>query len=159
MLNQRWRQLGETQLRSEWCLFRYEGDPLRDLVTYLDLCGGATPFFVRVPAPAGCGEDAAPIEGLFELRVLRMPRGASSISFSWEHRAGFSLPSIRGSIASRRFGAFVGVSVSGSYRTVEDAASGLFEETIGRGLAQATLREALSALQYLLECQLIEASQ
>ncbi|MGZ3539682.1 MAG: hypothetical protein ACXVAF_00645 [Vulcanimicrobiaceae bacterium] len=134
----------------DWCLIRHKKDPLKDILAYGASRGGSTPFCVQLPAPETLETALMPIEAVFELETRHIGFN-HSIAFRWQHREGFPLPSIGGTITARRFGPLVAVTVLGEYVKSTDAAGTLFDEALGNGLARNILREALRAVCYILK--------
>lgn len=141
--------LGASSLH-DWCLLRRSGNPLKDVLAYVKSRGGSALFCAKVCVPDDAELALPPIDALFELEARRIPGDRNSIAFSWEHREGFPLPSIHGTATARRFGPFVSMSLSGQYTKTADAAGELFDQALGRSLAQKTLTEALGSIRYIL---------
>jgi hypothetical protein len=133
----------------DWCLFRAKNDPLKEILVFAESRSGSASFCIQVPVPDEVQMTLPPIEAVFELEIQRIGN-KHSVEFRWQHREGFPLPSIYGSITARRFGPFVAVTALGEYAKSTDAAGTLFDEALGNGLAKNTLRAVLRTVRFIL---------
>ncbi|HTV91651.1 MAG TPA: hypothetical protein VMG98_02950 [Verrucomicrobiae bacterium] len=114
---------------------------------------------------AGCGRNALPYDE-FALRLRGGTRGSpiearfrfvpeicalGSLTFSWTHDDDSPLPSMSGTIAYRRFGPLLIVSVHAHYSCGLEVPERLFFEAVGRKLADRTFAGLRRALVYLLQ--------
>jgi hypothetical protein len=90
-----------------------------------------------------------PLVQLFgERQFIFRPRGRSfgqALPFDWEP-VGSTLPSLRGSITMHRFGPVVLLVVDARFEVAHDAAGQILRESVGRQMAQTSMRYLSKAL-------------
>ncbi|MGA7572156.1 MAG: hypothetical protein WBG27_06445 [Candidatus Aquilonibacter sp.] len=114
---------------------------------------------------AGCGHGAQPhdhfalhlrgsarsaaIEARF--RFIADGRSARGLAFTWTHDDEAPLPSMSGTISSRRIGPLLILSLQAHYAFGLEVPERLFFEAVGRKLAERTFAGLRRALVYLLQ--------
>lgn len=117
-------------------------DPLQTLAAAHET-PGADRFSLRIQA------RKAPIEALFIFRPSLVHE--RELTFSWIHDGAAPLPSLSGTIAARRFGPLVVLSVRARYACGLDVPERLFFEAVGSRLAKRTFAALRHALVHLLQ--------
>jgi len=137
---------GLAELQSAVWILHGSLDPLQTLAT----CGRTADaqhegFALRL---RGCARSA-PIEARFYF----IPENVSlqGLSFVWKHHDDVPLPSMSGTIAARRIGPLVILSVHAHYSCGLDVPERLFFEAVGCKLAEKTFVALKKALVYLLQ--------
>jgi hypothetical protein len=136
---------GLAELQSAVWILHATLDPLETLAR----CGRGTEtrdqFALRVRGSV----RGAPIEAQF--RFISDGRSASGLAFTWTHDDDAPLPSMSGTIAYRRIGPLLILSVQARYACGLDVPERLFFEAVGRKLAEKTFAGLRRALVYLLQ--------
>ncbi len=136
---------GLAELRSAVWILHGSLDPLETLA----LCG-RTPtdqdeFALRLRG----NTRTAPMEARF--RFVPENLNAHGLTFTWTHDADVPLPSMTGTITTRRIGPLVILSVHAHYACGLDVPERLFFEAVGCKLAEKTFAGLKRALVYLLQ--------
>jgi hypothetical protein len=137
---------GLAELQSAVWIFHGSLDPLETLAT----CGRNANaqhdgFALRLRGGARC----APIEALFRFVPENMT--VAGLSFAWTHDENVPLPCMSGTIASRRIGPLVVLSIQAHYACGLEVPERLFFEAVGCKLAEKTFAGLRRALVYLLQ--------
>ncbi|MGC2130640.1 MAG: hypothetical protein WA629_11150 [Candidatus Aquilonibacter sp.] len=102
-------------------------------------------FSLRLPG----GARSAAIEAQF--RFVADGRGEHGLAFTWTHDDEAPLPSMSGTISSRRIGPLLILSLQAHYACGLYVPERLFFEAVGRKLAERTFAGLRRALVYLLQ--------
>lgn len=133
---------GVAELRTAIWILHGSIDPLQTLAAARGNPASER-FSLRIAA------RGAPIEGIFVFSPGTILE--RTLSFSWSHQDRTPLPSMHGTIAARRFGPFVLLSVRATYACGLDVAERLFYEAVGQRLARRTFAALRRALVHLLQ--------
>jgi hypothetical protein len=144
---------GLTELRTAVWFLHGSIDPIQTLAN-AHAVPGATRFSLKIQA------RRAPIEALFHFRASCV--NERELNFTWTHEGDALLPSMSGTIAVRRFGPLVVLTMRASYACGYDVPERLFFEAVGRKLAHRTFvalrRAVLHLLQHLPSRSIYELS-
>jgi hypothetical protein len=133
---------GLAELRTAVWILHGSIDPLQTLAG-AHLVPGANRFSLKIHA------RRAPIEALFHFRASSIRD--RELCFTWTHDGDALLPSMSGTIAARRFGPLVIVSMRARYACGYEVPERLFFEAIGRKLAHRTFTALRRAVLHLLQ--------
>jgi hypothetical protein len=136
---------GLAELQSAVWLLHATLDPLETLSG----CGRGTETRDQFALRLSGSVRGAPIEARF--RFISDGLNASGLAFTWTHDDDAPLPSMSGTIAYRRIGPLLILSVQAHYACGLDVPERLFFEAVGRKLAEKTFAGLRRALVYLLQ--------
>ncbi|HTX60522.1 MAG TPA: hypothetical protein VMH02_12710 [Verrucomicrobiae bacterium] len=105
---------------------------------------GSTSFSIRMRWNE---HDREAIEGRFALALQAIAGRRGAYAFTWTHRSGFALPSMRGEAVARRLGPVLVVSVTASYEVPAGPAARLFGQAVGERLARKTFDRLSGAIR------------
>jgi len=135
---------GLAELQSAVWLFHGTLDPLKTL-----LAGNTTFAQHDFVVHARGGSRCTPIEARFHFCADSMSE--RTLSFTWSHDDAAPLPSMNGTLESRRIGPLVILAVHAHYACGLDVPERLFFEAVGRRLAEKTFSALQQALVHLLQ--------
>jgi hypothetical protein len=135
---------GLAELQSAVWLFHGTLDPLKTLLA-------GTPSYAQhdFVVRARGGSRGIPIEARFHFCAESLTDRI--LSFTWSHADDAPLPSMNGTLASRRIGPLVILAVHAHYACGLEVPERLFFEAVGRRLAEKTFSALQRALVHLLQ--------
>jgi hypothetical protein len=136
---------GLAELQSAVWILHGTLDPLETLAA----CGRSEQHEDEFALRLRGGTRGAPIEARF--RFVPEVCTLSALAFSWMHDNEAPLPSMSGTIAYRRFGPLLILSIHAHYSCGLEVPERLFFEAVGRKLAERTFAGLRRALVYLLQ--------
>lgn len=130
---------------SVWLPAQAEGLSRTAIAAILD--SGERLFRVFIPLNA----SEAPIPATYSFRPLAVQSAHhwGIVGFSWKSRESNLFPNFRGEMITRRFGPFTRLTVRCTYEYEDGPAGQLFQDAIGRRLANATFPRLTSVLKLI----------
>ncbi|HUA09658.1 MAG TPA: hypothetical protein VMA98_10310 [Candidatus Acidoferrales bacterium] len=136
---------GLAELQSAVWVLHASLDPLATLAAWRDAEPAQNGFALRLRS----GVRGTPIEAHF--RFIPENETVDGLTFAWMHEEGAPLPSMSGTIAAKRFGPLVILSLRAHYACGLEAPERLFFEAVGKKLAEKTFAALQRALVHLLQ--------